>query len=723
MVRGRHRTFFKFNYHSLPLPLTHSLTHTNNRYGAAAVGSVDGVISIWVTTLSKPLLVVRRLFEQSITDFSWYEGEFASTLLISSTDGTVAAIRIHHKDIGKPVSAETHDDILRDLYGGDAIDGNVALGGGVELPEDPLQLHFEMNNLTTKRKRSDSLDSSPRKKQQVSTPKRRKKTPVKILSPVQVMEMQKETKTSNGRRRIQPVFLTEADNFDAKNADLFSGSRNTPIRRGSVSSNLNDVSSKKKKKKTTTTTTATTTTSTTTTSSSKKPKQRRIALTSLSTSLVATKKNKNGPRQLSPPPAQSQPSIKVPSPPRRNSPPPPRRNVAFTQVNNNNATTTTTTTTHQRNHLPMTCEIPDTKYILTVRLLRNTKITRCSVTCTSHSDEIIWTDVVDGIVCAVTGNASFSAVAVTDGFVLLYSAAGRRLMAPVAVGDMVSILKCGPKNSFILMALCNRTGHCHVWNVSVRKRLLRADTLELLQSRSSRLFDADVSKHGVPTVHVQDVNEPHRVSAYAYDVSMEAWLRISSYDRFLESDYFGTTGNEDDGVLASIERRVQTSSGPSVNNDTGAVSTAVALLGSDESDSVSVTRAHLETQLSSSYLLRSDKEFRQWLQRYVEHLRDFKMIALVREMCESFLNYSGGNDESVSEEKSEEHDSWALDELMNWKPAKARVVENASTDIAKMSHDLGMKPKELLRSKILPSLRQDRFWQAVAREFQGLLSK
>ena len=45
--------------------------------------------------------------------------------------------------------------------------------------------------------------------------------------------MQKETKTANGRRRIQPVFLTEAaDNFNAKNADLFSGSRNTPVRRG-----------------------------------------------------------------------------------------------------------------------------------------------------------------------------------------------------------------------------------------------------------------------------------------------------------------------------------------------------------------------------------------------------------------------------------------------------------------------------------------------------------
>ena len=367
----------------------------------------------------------------------------------------------------------------------------------------------------------------------------------------------------------------------------------------------------------------------------------------------------------------------------------------------------------------MTCELLDTKRTLTVRLLRGKKITRCSVTCTSEDDEIVWTDVVDGTVCAVTGNAAFSAVAVTDGFVVLYSAAGRRLMAPLALGDSVTMLKCAPQNAFILMALCSRTGHCHVWNVSSRKRLLRAETYELLQSRSSRLFDANVTSLGVPTVHVQDMNEPHRVSAYAYDMSMEAWLRVSSFDRFLESDYFGMTGDED-GALASIERRVHSASGPSMNNDTAAVSTAVALLGSDESDSVSVTRAHLETQLSSSYLLRSSKEFRKWLHRYVEHLRDFKMKALVREMCESCLNFSGIDDDD-KEEKVE--DSWALDVLTNWKSSSRKnLVMRKSTDIAAMSNDLGMKPKELLESEVLPLLRRDRFWQAIAREFQGLLS-
>lgn len=83
-----------------------------------------------------------------------------------------------------------------------------------------------------------------------------------------------------------------------------------------------------------------------------------------------------------------------------------------------------------------------------------------------------------------------------------YSAAGRRLMAPLALGDTVSMLKCAPERTFVLMALCSRTGYCHVWNVSARKRLLRAETYELLQSRSSRLFDANVTSHGIPTVSV-----------------------------------------------------------------------------------------------------------------------------------------------------------------------------------------------------------------------------
>ena len=68
----------------------------------------------------------------------------------------------------------------------------------------------------------------------------------------------------------------------------------------------------------------------------------------------------------------------------------------------------------------MTCKLLDTKCTLTVRLLRSKRITRCLVTCASEDDEIVWTDVVDGTVCAVTGNSVFSAVAVTDGFVVLY---------------------------------------------------------------------------------------------------------------------------------------------------------------------------------------------------------------------------------------------------------------------------------------------------------------
>ena len=603
---------------------------------------------------------------------------------------------------------ETHDDVLRDLYGGDAIDGNIQ-GGGVELPEDPLQLNFEMNNLKTKRKRSaESLNSSKQQQQPLTPSRRKKKTPIKMLSPVQVMEMQKETKTANGRRRIQPVFLTEAaDNFNAKNADLFSGSRNTPVRRGNTPR-----SSVTKKKKT-----MGSTITTTTTSSSKKSKKRRIALTSLSSSLVTKKKSGSSANNKTQQPAQRSTSVAVAtkrsSPPRRTvSPPRQRGSGGVIQVD----------TSSQRARLPMTCELLDTKRTLTVRLLRGKKITRCSVTCTSEDDEIVWTDVVDGTVCAVTGNASFSAVAVTDGFVVLYSAAGRRLMAPLALGDTVTMLKCAPQNAFILMALCSRTGHCHVWNVSSRKRLLRAETHELLQSRSSRLFDANVTSIGVPTVHVQDMNEPHRVSAYAYDMSMEAWLRVSSFDRFLESDYFGMAGDED-GALASIERRVHSASGPSMNNDTAAVSTAVALLGSDESDSVSVTRAHLETQLSSSYLLRSSKEFRKWLHLYVEHLRDFKMKALVREMCESCLNFSGIDDDDDDEIEEKVEDSWALDVLTNWKSSSRKnLVMRKSTDIAAMSNDLGMKPKELLENEVLPLLRRDRFWQAIAREFQGLLS-
>lgn len=58
------------------------------QYCVLAVGSRDRSLSIWLTALQRPLVVVHDLFKDSILDLSW--SRHRNILLACSTDGTIA---------------------------------------------------------------------------------------------------------------------------------------------------------------------------------------------------------------------------------------------------------------------------------------------------------------------------------------------------------------------------------------------------------------------------------------------------------------------------------------------------------------------------------------------------------------------------------------------------------------------------------------------------------
>ncbi|KAN0059613.1 HIR complex subunit [Thecaphora frezii] len=57
-----------------------------------ALGSLDQSVSIWVTGLEKPVLVARDVFERQVMDLSWSSDGY--TLYASSSDGTVAVFKL-----------------------------------------------------------------------------------------------------------------------------------------------------------------------------------------------------------------------------------------------------------------------------------------------------------------------------------------------------------------------------------------------------------------------------------------------------------------------------------------------------------------------------------------------------------------------------------------------------------------------------------------------------
>lgn len=69
-----------------------------------AIGSRDQSLSIWLTTMRRPLVVIRELFSNSVLDASWNSSGYQ--LMACSWDGTVAYIEFSEEELGKPLTKE-----------------------------------------------------------------------------------------------------------------------------------------------------------------------------------------------------------------------------------------------------------------------------------------------------------------------------------------------------------------------------------------------------------------------------------------------------------------------------------------------------------------------------------------------------------------------------------------------------------------------------------------
>lgn len=69
-----------------------------------ALGSLDQSVSIWVTGLEQPVLVARDVFERQVMDLSWSADGY--TLYACSSDGTVAVFSLSPELISEALSAE-----------------------------------------------------------------------------------------------------------------------------------------------------------------------------------------------------------------------------------------------------------------------------------------------------------------------------------------------------------------------------------------------------------------------------------------------------------------------------------------------------------------------------------------------------------------------------------------------------------------------------------------
>ena len=84
-------------------------------YSCCALGGQDCTLSLWLTSSPKPLVVVRKIFEQDVLDLSWSAD--GCTLLACSMDGTLACVQLEATEIGVPVGEDEQRALLTRLYG------------------------------------------------------------------------------------------------------------------------------------------------------------------------------------------------------------------------------------------------------------------------------------------------------------------------------------------------------------------------------------------------------------------------------------------------------------------------------------------------------------------------------------------------------------------------------------------------------------------------------
>lgn len=199
-----------------------------------AIGSRDRSLSVWLTCLKRPLVVVHDLFSNSVLDISW--SQEGTQLLVCSWDGTVAYIDFTEEEIGRPISPEERNMWHQKLYGKSLSGpGSQQRPSGSTLIEDPEVLRAQEQYSRQQQQQQQKVAASTTKEvngvastgaspaasnaatsnaatgnaansvvRPVNTNSNSSRPMPHIKGPI---DKQIETRMPDGRRRITPLFI------------------------------------------------------------------------------------------------------------------------------------------------------------------------------------------------------------------------------------------------------------------------------------------------------------------------------------------------------------------------------------------------------------------------------------------------------------------------------------------------------------------------------------
>ncbi|XP_032594146.1 protein HIRA homolog isoform X2 [Drosophila grimshawi] len=187
------------------------------QYCVIAVGSRDRSLSVWLTALQRPMVVIHELFNDSVLDMSW--GPQQCLLMACSGDGTIACLQFSERELGSRVSETERNSIFKRKYGGymEHSEHTASKQMAMTLPEPSS---YALPNAAMERRLPVQVTGGQGQG---------------VGSHARAISKQTETRTKDGKRRITPMFIP----LNELNEPISSIGSNSSIISTSSSSNDN----------------------------------------------------------------------------------------------------------------------------------------------------------------------------------------------------------------------------------------------------------------------------------------------------------------------------------------------------------------------------------------------------------------------------------------------------------------------------------------------------
>ncbi|MBN3314167.1 HIRA protein, partial [Atractosteus spatula] len=174
-------------------------------YCCCAVGSKDRSVSVWLTCLKRPLVVIHDLFDKSIMDITWTLNGLG--ILVCSMDGSVAFLDFSQDELGDPLNEDEKNSIHQNIYGKSlAITTEAQLS--TTIIENPEMLKYQQEKQVAEHRDAASREAA--------APKLTSVVNGESLEDIRknLLKKQVETRTADGRRRITPLCIAQLDTGD-----------------------------------------------------------------------------------------------------------------------------------------------------------------------------------------------------------------------------------------------------------------------------------------------------------------------------------------------------------------------------------------------------------------------------------------------------------------------------------------------------------------------------